>query len=54
MDDVGGLARINDFKVSFLPIKYLGLLLGATFKAKSIWNVIIERMEGHFASWKRL
>uniref|UniRef100_A0A2N9EU94 Reverse transcriptase zinc-binding domain-containing protein n=1 Tax=Fagus sylvatica TaxID=28930 RepID=A0A2N9EU94_FAGSY len=35
-------------------MKYLGLPLGATFKAKSIWNLIIERMEKRLAGWKRL
>jgi hypothetical protein len=34
---------------------YLGLPpLGATFKEKLIWNLIIERMEKRLAGWKRL
>uniref|UniRef100_A0A2N9GBW4 DUF3752 domain-containing protein n=1 Tax=Fagus sylvatica TaxID=28930 RepID=A0A2N9GBW4_FAGSY len=37
-----------------LPMKYLGLPLGATYKETSIWNPIIERMEKHLAGWKRL
>jgi hypothetical protein len=28
-----------------LPMKYLGLPLGAKFKAKSIWDSIIEKKE---------
>ena len=39
---------------SALPLKYLGLPLGASFKDKSIWNPILEKMERRLASWKRL
>ena len=33
----------------FLPMKYLGLPLGAKFKDKSIWNPILEKMERKLA-----
>ena len=39
---------------SSLPLKYLGLLLGAKFKDLSIWNLILEKMEWILAGWKRL
>ena len=39
---------------SSLPLKYLGLPLGAKFKEVSIWNPILEKMERRLASWKRL
>ena len=39
---------------SFLPLRYLGLLLGAKFKELSIWNPILEKMERRLAGWKRL
>ena len=32
-----------------LPMKYLGLPLGAKFKDKSIWNPILEKMERKLA-----
>jgi hypothetical protein len=35
-------------------MKYLGLPLGASFKAKSIWDGIIEKIERRLAGWKRL
>jgi hypothetical protein len=35
-------------------MKYLGLPLGASFKAKSIWDGIIEKIESRSASWKQL
>jgi hypothetical protein len=54
VDNVEGLARILGCRVSCLPMKYLGLLLGASFKAKCIWNGIIEKLKCRLASWKRL
>ena len=48
------LVQILGCKIVSLPMKYLGLPLGATFKAKLIWNPIIERIEKRLAGWKRL
>lgn len=39
--NVEGLGSILGYRVSSLPIKYLGIPLGASFKAKYIWNGII-------------
>jgi hypothetical protein len=33
---------------------YFGLPLGASFKATSIWNGVIEKVERWLASWKKL
>lgn len=52
-NNVEGLARILGCRVSSLPIWYLGLPLGASFEAKSIWNGIIEKIECRLAGWKR-
>jgi hypothetical protein len=38
-----GVASILGCKVSSLPMKYHCLSLGASFKAKSIWDDVIER-----------
>jgi hypothetical protein len=35
-------------------MKYLGLPLGAKFKAKEVWNEVLEKMERRLAGWKRL
>ena len=32
-------------RLSSLPLKYLDLLVGDTYKEKSIWNPILEKME---------
>ena len=37
-----------------LPLKYLGLPIGAHFKAKAIWDGIVEKIERRLASWKRM
>jgi len=52
IDNVDGLAGIFGCEVSFPPLKYLGLPLGATFKAKHIWDGVIEKIEHHLTSWK--
>uniref|UniRef100_A0A2N9H040 Uncharacterized protein n=1 Tax=Fagus sylvatica TaxID=28930 RepID=A0A2N9H040_FAGSY len=48
------LADILGCKTSTLPMKYLGLPLGASFKSKNIWNPIVEKLERHLAGWRRL
>ena len=40
-------------KQGSLPMKYLGLPLGAHFKDRSIWNPILEKVERKLAGWKR-
>jgi hypothetical protein len=49
---VEGLARILGCR--FSSMEYLGLPLGASYKAISIWNDIIEKMECKLAGWKKL
>ena len=39
------LVAVLGCKQGSLPMKYLGLPLGAKFKDKSIWNPILEKME---------
>jgi hypothetical protein len=51
VNNVDGLTRILECKVSYLPMKYLGLPLGASFKAKSIWNGVIEKIEHWLVGW---
>ena len=48
------LADMLGCKTSTLPMNYLGLTLGASFKMQSIWNPIAEKMERRLARWKRL
>ena len=48
------LANILGCNCASLPMKYLGLPLGAKFKESVIWNPIIEKMERRLVGWKRL
>jgi hypothetical protein len=41
-------------RTSSLPLKHLGMLLGECYKAKSIWDGIVVKMERRLASWKIL
>jgi len=54
VDDVENLASIIGCRVALLPVKYLGLSLGAPYKSTSLWSGIIEKMERRLAGWKRL
>jgi len=51
--DVEVLASILGCRVASLPMKYLGLPLGSAYKASTIWNAIIKKMEHRLTSWKR-
>ena len=48
------LLSVLGCKQGSLPMKYLGLSLGAKLKDKTIWNPILEKMERRLAGWKRL
>ena len=37
-----------------LPMKYLGLSLGAPYKSTTIWNYIIEKMGRELTGWKKM
>ena len=39
------LLNVLDCKQGTLPMKYLGLSLGAKFKDKTTWNPILEKVE---------
>lgn len=43
-----------EMSVASLPMKYLGLSLGASYKATAIWNRVIEKMECRLPAWKKL
>jgi hypothetical protein len=52
MDNAAALAAILGCGTSSLPLKHLGMPLGACYKAKSIWDGILVKMERRLASWK--
>jgi hypothetical protein len=51
---VGDWASILGCGTDSLPLKYLGLPLGACYEAKSIWDDIVEKIECRLASLKMI
>ncbi|XP_028077120.1 uncharacterized protein LOC114279114 [Camellia sinensis] len=47
------LAVILGCKASHLLVSYLGLPLGASYKAKGVWDGVLERVQCQLARWKR-
>jgi len=54
VEDVEGLALLLGCRVASLPMTYLGLPLGASYKSVSILNGVIEKMERRLAGWKHM
>ena len=48
------LANILQSRVGRLPMKYLEMPLGTSFKSAAIWNPILEKMEKSLSGWKCL
>jgi hypothetical protein len=48
------LAAVLGCKVSSLPMTYLGLPFGSSFKVCVVWSSIIEKMERSLVGWKKL
>ena len=43
--NISALSNILHCRVGSLPMKYLGMPLGTSFKTTFIWNPILEKME---------
>ena len=54
VNNLDALTNILQCRVGSLPIKYLGMPLGTSFKTASIWNPILEKKEKKLSGWKRL
>ena len=54
VNNLDALANILHRGVGSLPMKYLGMPLGTSFKTVSIWNPILEKMEKKLFGWKLL
>ena len=54
VNNLATLASILHCRVGSLPMKYLGMPLGTSFRTVSIWNPILEKMEKKLSRWKRL
>jgi hypothetical protein len=54
IDNMGRLAGLLGCGVGDLPLKYLGLPLGASFKLKSMWTGLEDLMSRRLAPWKQV
>lgn len=48
------LAEILRCWIGSLPMTYLGMPLGASYKSPTIWNPILEKIEHKLAGWKKI
>ena len=48
------LADLLCCRIGALPMLYLGLPLGAQYKALIVWNSVLEKIERRLASWQTL
>ncbi|GMP71230.1 hypothetical protein CsSME_00029724 [Camellia sinensis var. sinensis] len=53
MENVPMLAVVLGCKVTMLPVSYLGLPLGASFKETKVWDGVVDRVQRRLARWKR-
>ena len=54
VNNLDALTNIFQCRVGSLPMKYLGMPLGTSFKIASIWNPILKKMEKKLSRWKLL
>ena len=48
------LAEILGCRIRSLPMTYLGMPLGASYKSPTIWNPILDKIECKLAGWKKM
>ncbi|GMP31378.1 hypothetical protein CsSME_00005615 [Camellia sinensis var. sinensis] len=53
MATISVLVAIMGCRVATLPVTYLGLPLGASFKSKGVWDRVVDRVQRQLAGWKR-
>lgn len=53
VDSLSLLASDLGCRVGELPMTYLGLILGAKYRSKAIWDPVVERFNRRLAAWKR-
>ena len=48
------LSEILGCRIGSLPMTYLGMPLGASYKSHTIWNPILEKIKHKLAGWKKM
>ena len=54
VNNLDELANVLGYKIGVLPLTYLDMPLGASYKLSSIWNLVLEKLEKHLAMWKKM
>uniref|UniRef100_A0A2N9EQD7 Reverse transcriptase domain-containing protein n=1 Tax=Fagus sylvatica TaxID=28930 RepID=A0A2N9EQD7_FAGSY len=54
VDGLDDLADLLHCRIGCLPLLYLGMPLGASYKSVDVWNTILEKIERRLAGWKKL
>jgi hypothetical protein len=52
--NMSAMAELLYCRIGSLPLQYLGMPLGAPYKALEIWNPIIEKVERRLAGWQKM
>ena len=54
VQNMSELAESLCCRIGELPLSYLGMPLGAFYKATAVWNPILEKMERRLSGWQKL
>ena len=54
VQNISVLAESLCCRIGVLPLSYLGMPLGASYKANAVWNPILEKMERRLSGWQKL
>ena len=54
VDGLDDLAELLYCRTGCLPLQYLGMPLGSSYKSVDVWNPILEKIERRLAGWKKL
>uniref|UniRef100_A0A2N9IM18 Reverse transcriptase domain-containing protein n=1 Tax=Fagus sylvatica TaxID=28930 RepID=A0A2N9IM18_FAGSY len=54
VDSMQPLADLLRCRIGVLPMLYLGMPLGAQYKAQNVWNSVLEKIERRLANWQTL
>ena len=54
MTGLSALANLMYCHIGSLPLQYLGMPLGASYKAFAIWTPIVEKIERRLVGWQKI
>ena len=54
VQNISELADSLCYHIGGLPLSYLGMPLGPSYKAVAVWNPILEKLERRLSGWQKL